>query len=81
MSVKTASVAAEISYLIEASPFAFIFSSVAIFEIPPDANLGYPPLNAPNAPQVFYESEEEMQQQDFPRKKMKRTQRLKNLML
>jgi len=55
--------------------------SFAIFEIPPDANLGYPPLNAPNAPQMFYESEEEMQQQDFPRKKMKRTQRLKNLML
>ena len=62
---------------------AFTYDDVelgfAIFEIPTDSNLSYPPLNAPIAEQMYYENEEA--QQALPRKAMKRTQRLKNLML
>jgi hypothetical protein len=62
---------------------AFTYDDVelgfAIFEIPTDSNLSYPPLNAPIAEQMYYENEEI--QQALPRKAMKRTQRLKNLML
>jgi len=62
---------------------AFTYDDVdlgfAIFEIPADTNLSYPPLNAPNAEPVYFESEQA--QQALPRKMMKRTQRLKNLML
>ena len=62
---------------------AFTYDDVelgfAIFELPTDNNLGYPPLNAPNAEPMYFESEQA--QQALPRKVMKRTQRLKNLML
>jgi len=62
---------------------AFTYDDVelgfAIFEIPTDATLDFPPLNAPNVQQMYYENEEV--QQALPRKVMKRTQRLKNLML
>ncbi len=53
--------------------------SFAIFEIPIDTTLGFSPLNAPNIQPMYNESEEV--QQSLPRKVMKRTQRLKNLML
>ncbi|KKM27285.1 hypothetical protein LCGC14_1576250 [marine sediment metagenome] len=62
---------------------AFTYEDVelgfAIFEIPTDTTLDYPPLNAPNAEPIYFESEQV--QQALPRKIMKRTQRLKNLML
>ena len=61
---------------------AFTYDEVelgfAIFEIPTDT-LSFPPVNAPIAQSMYYESEEA--QQALPRKVMKRTQRLKNLML
>ena len=62
---------------------AFTYDDVdlgfAIFEIPTDTTFGFPPLNEPNAQSMYYECEEV--QQALPRKVMKRTQRLKNLML
>jgi hypothetical protein len=62
---------------------AFTYDNIelgfAIFEIPTDTTLDYPPLNAPNAEPIYFETEQV--QQALPRKIMKRTQRLKNLML
>ncbi len=62
---------------------AFTYEDVelgfAIFEIPSDGTGAFPPPIAPNAQPMFYETEQV--QQALPRKVMKRTQRLKNLML